>query len=130
MCLLVIGCCVPKEMFYVNHTAIKANELPEDCQEELIRNINTAWLKFGNIECYYLNVFPLSIAMENKDCFVGMDLKLVKDLLGKPTKEDTNALVYELDLDCTKNQTFKSLVFYLSKGKVNDVHFGTNSSKN
>jgi hypothetical protein len=128
--LLVVGCCVKKEMFYIQHTAISAKELPEDCQEELIRNINTAWLKFGKKDCYYFNLFTQSIAFENKDCFVGMDVALAKKLLGSPTKEDKKALVYELDLNCTGSQAFKSLVFYFGNGRINDVHFGTNSIKN
>lgn len=125
----VVGCCIKKEMFYIQHTTVTVQELPKDCQEELIRNINTAWLKFGKKDCHYYNLFTQSFAFENKDCFIGMDLNLARKLLGNPTKEDSKALVYDLDLDCRGTQAFKSVVFYFSNGKINDVHFGTNSIK-
>ncbi|GAB4260306.1 MAG: hypothetical protein Kow0027_27760 [Saprospiraceae bacterium] len=116
-------------MFYIQHTTVTVQELPKDCQEELIRNINTAWLKYGKKDCYYYNLFTQSFAFENKDCFIGMDLNLARKLLGNPTKEDAKSLVYDLDLDCKGTQAFKSVVFYFSNGKINDVHFGTNSIK-
>lgn len=127
--LLASSCCIKKDLFYLQHTKVTEAELPKDCQEELIRQINTSWLKYGKSDCYYFNTFSQSIAFDNKDCFLGMDLALVRRLLGQPTKEIQGAFTYELDFECTRQPRFKSLVLYHSNGLISDIHFGTNRGK-
>lgn len=105
---LLSGCCQTKDLFYIQHTKVTNDELPKDCEAKLIEEINTLWLRHGESQCHYYNVFAQSLAMNKKECILGMNVSLIKRLLGKPDKEGAGTIVYVLDKKCGKDMPLRT----------------------
>lgn len=128
-----------KDLFYVQHTKVLKEELPDDCQKKLIDDINTSWLKKGDRNCHLYNTFSQGIFIGgNQECFKGMTVSLITRLFGKPDKKSEGRLIYVLDNKCGKDMDNnpdylyrKDIVFLYTKETeiIEDVTVGKPSSK-
>ncbi len=100
--IIVVSCCMNKDLFYVQHTKVTKEELPDDCYDKLISDINTSWLKHGKQDCHLYNTFSQGIFTEYQECFKGMKVSLLIKLLGQPDKRVEGKLIYVLDNRCDK----------------------------
>lgn len=85
-----------KDFYYLQITNVTAEELPKGCTESLIYSINTSWLKHRKNPYHLHNEFSKSLYLGGQNCFIGMEVSLLKRLLGEPDEIKDRQLIYKL----------------------------------
>lgn len=124
VCLLCFSC-KDRHLYYIHHTRFGRFDYRIPCNPELVDKVNTNWLKHGKYHCHYYNQFVQDFPNNYKDCIVGRDISIIKELFGKPNLEAGSQIEYIIADRCATNmRNFSKLIFvYDEKGKITDVAF-------
>jgi len=115
--------CKDQHLYYIHHTNLGRFDYRIPCNPELVDKVNTNWLKHGRYHCHYYNQFVQDFPINYKDCLVGLDVSIIKKLLGKPNIEVDSKIEYLVADRCGRNMpNFRKLIFsYNDTGKIIDI---------
>lgn len=126
VCMVFISC-KNNNLYYIHHTKFDRFDYRIPCNPELVDKINTNWLKHGKYHCHYYNQFVQDFPINYRDCVIGLDKSLIKQLFGNPNSDTDSKFEYIIADRCAKHmKSFSKLVFiYNNQGKIIDVTFGS-----
>ena len=119
--------CKNNNLYYIHHTKFGRFDYRIPCNPELVDKVNTNWLKHEKYDCHYYNQFVQDFPINYKDCVIGLDKSLIKQLFGKPHIDANSKFEYIIADRCDKYmKNFSKLVFvYDNHSKIVDVTFGS-----
>jgi hypothetical protein len=96
-----------------------------DCDVRLINYLKKDWINSGYPECHPLDSMSISMATNNKLCFLNLEYSKVEQLLGVPYSLNARSISYLLSTNCKfyKEQQKLFLVFSFNENskKILDV---------
>lgn len=137
MFILFVFSCTPKNyyqkqphLFYIEHTKLERLDYTFPCNPDLVDKVNTNWLKHGQFHCYKFNEFVQNFPQNYKDCVTGKKKDDIIRLLGKPSKEEDNKMIFTISpiIGTCKEymKTYAILWFsYDDDAIITDVKFGS-----